>query len=48
MASTKDLVKVDDYCSKFNLSTLHPLVSVHDLSEGTLDGREPADAKVVF
>ena len=44
MASIKDLVKVDDYCSKFNLPTLHPLVSVHDLSEGTLDGREPADA----
>ena len=44
MASTKDLVKVDDYCSKFNLSTLHPLVSVHDLSEGTIDGREHADA----
>jgi len=43
MASTKDLVKVDDYCSKFNLSTLHPLVSVHDLSEGTLDGRGHAD-----
>ncbi|SDM16123.1 helix-turn-helix domain-containing protein [Kriegella aquimaris] len=44
MALTKDLIKVDDYCSKFNLSTLHPLVSVHDLSEGTLDGREHADA----
>ncbi|MBT8306811.1 MAG: AraC family transcriptional regulator [Maribacter sp.] len=44
MSSTKDLIKVDDYCSKFNLSTLHPLVSVHDLSEGTLDGREHADA----
>ena len=43
MASIKDLVKVDDYCSKFNQSTLHPLVSVHDLSEGTLDGRDPAD-----
>lgn len=44
MATTKDLIKVDDYCSKFNLSTLHPLVSVHDLSEGILDGREHADA----
>ncbi|MCW5515744.1 helix-turn-helix domain-containing protein [Muriicola sp. Z0-33] len=44
MVSTKDLVKVDDYCSVFNLSTLHPLVSVHDLSEGTMDGREYADA----
>ncbi|NHF58199.1 AraC family transcriptional regulator [Flavobacteriaceae bacterium TP-CH-4] len=44
MASTKDLVKVDDYCSKFNLSTLHPLVSVHDLSEGTIDRREHVDA----
>jgi len=44
MPSTKDLVKVDDYCSKFNLSTLHPLVSVHDLSEGTWEGQEHADA----
>ena len=44
MSTTKDLVKVDDYCSKFNLSTLHPLVSVHDLSEGTWEGREHADA----
>tara|TARA_R110002167_G_scaffold108398_2_gene276791 strand:+ start:7391 stop:8296 length:906 start_codon:yes stop_codon:yes gene_type:complete len=44
MASTKDLVKVDDYCSKFNLSTLHPLVSVHDLSEGTFDGQEHAES----
>ena len=44
MSSTKDLVKVDYYCSKFNLSTLHPLVSVHDLSEGTIDGQEHADA----
>ncbi|RRQ47890.1 AraC family transcriptional regulator [Maribacter algicola] len=44
MASIKDLVKVDDYCSKFNLSTLHPLVSVHDLSEGIMDGQDNAEA----
>ena len=44
MPGIKDLVKVDDYCSKLNLSTLHPLVSVHDLSEGTWDGQEHPDA----
>ncbi len=44
MSSTKDLVKVDDYCSKFNLSSLHPLVSVHDLSEGTWHGQVYAHA----
>ena len=44
MASIKDLVKVDDYCSKFTLPTLHPLVSVHDLSEGILDERENVEA----
>lgn len=44
MSTIKDLVKVDDYCSKFNLSTLHPLVSVHDLSEGTWGGSEHAEA----
>ncbi len=43
MSIIKDLVKVDDYCSKFNLSTLHPLVSVHDLSEGTWQSGEHAD-----
>ncbi len=43
MSSTKDLLKVDDYCSKFNLSTLHPLVSVHDLSEGIWEGQEHTD-----
>lgn len=44
MSSTKDLVKVDDYCSKFNLSTLHPLVSVHDLSQAIWEGQEHAKA----
>lgn len=44
MDSIRDLVKVDDYCNKFNLSTLHPLVSVHDLSEGAINGRQHADA----
>lgn len=34
MSEIKDLVTVNDYCSRFNLSTLHPLVSVLDLSEG--------------
>lgn len=36
MSTIKDLLTVNDYSSKFNLPTLHPLVSVHDLSEGTL------------
>ncbi|PIB38529.1 transcriptional regulator [Maribacter sp. 4G9] len=40
----KDLIRVDDYCSKFNLSTLHPLVSVHDLSEGTWTYVQQAEA----
>ncbi|MEL4456429.1 helix-turn-helix transcriptional regulator [Lutimonas vermicola] len=43
MSIIKDLVKVDDYCSKFNLSTLHPLVSVHDLSDGTWESQDHAD-----
>lgn len=43
MPTTKDLIKVDDYCSKFNLATLHPLVSVHDLSEGTWTDGEHAE-----
>ncbi len=44
MPNIKDLEKVADYCSKFNLSTLHPLVSVHDLSEGTWEAGEYSDA----
>ncbi|WP_339656622.1 helix-turn-helix transcriptional regulator [uncultured Maribacter sp.] len=44
MSNTKDLIKVDDYCSKFNLATLHPLVSVHDLSEGSWTNGEHAEA----
>ena len=43
MYITKELVRVNDYCSKFNLSTLHPLVSVHDLSEGTWEAQEHVD-----
>ena len=43
MSIIKDLMKVDDYCSKFNLSTLHPLVSVNDLSEGRWEPQEYAD-----
>ncbi|MFD1314623.1 helix-turn-helix domain-containing protein [Namhaeicola litoreus] len=34
MSEIKDLLTVNDYSSKFNLSTLHPLVTVHDLSKG--------------
>jgi len=35
MSEIKDLSAVNDYSSKFNLSTLHPLVTVHDLSKGS-------------
>lgn len=34
MKEIKDLVLVNDYCKGFNLSTLHPLVTILDLSEG--------------
>ena len=34
MSKIKDLVTVNDYCAGLNLSALHPLVSVLDLSEG--------------
>jgi AraC-like DNA-binding protein len=34
MSEIKDLLTVNDYSSKFNLSNLHPLVTVHDLSKG--------------
>jgi AraC-like DNA-binding protein len=44
MNEIKDLVTVNDYSSKFNLSALHPLVTVHDLSEGTWMTQENAEA----
>jgi len=34
MKEIKDLVLVNDYCKGFNLSALHPLVTILDLSEG--------------
>ncbi|WP_075352380.1 helix-turn-helix domain-containing protein [Algoriphagus marinus] len=34
MEDIKDLVTVNDYCAPLNLSSLHPLVSVVDLSKG--------------
>ena len=34
MSPIKDLETVNDYCTGFNLSALHPLVSVLDVSEG--------------
>lgn len=43
MSKIKDLHTVNDYCSKFNLSTLHPLVTVLDLSEGTFLPGEKVD-----
>ena len=44
MSTIKDLVTVNDYSSKFNLSALHPLVTVHDLSEGTVTTGENTEA----
>jgi len=34
MGDIIDLIRVNDYCAGLGLSTLHPLVSVVDLSEG--------------
>lgn len=40
----KDLVTVNDYCAGFNQSTLHPLVSILDLSEGTWKAQKKVEA----
>jgi AraC-like DNA-binding protein len=44
MGKIKDLVTVNDYCAGINLSTLHPLVTVLDFSEGTWTVRENVEA----
>lgn len=44
MNEIKDLLTVNDYSSKFSFSALHPLVTVHDLSEGTWVTQENAEA----
>lgn len=44
MSGIKDLVTVNDYCVGLNLSALHPLVSVVDLSEGDWAIRKKAEA----
>ena len=44
MSEIKDLLMVNDYSIKFNLSPLHPLVTVHDLSDGTWTTQESAEA----
>ena len=44
MSEIKDLVTVNDYCAGFNLSALHPLVSIVDLSEGAWAVTEKAEA----
>lgn len=45
----KDLVTVNDYCAGFNLSALHPLVSVVDLSEGVwISGNKPTSVRYHF
>lgn len=44
MSAIKDLVTVNDYCSGINLSALHPLVTVLDLSEGTWVVRKKTEA----
>lgn len=43
MSEIKDLVTVNDYCAGLNLSALHPLVSVVDLSEGDWTIRKKAE-----
>ena len=44
MSEIMNLVTVNDYCARFNLSTLHPLVSVLDLSDGTWMARKKIEA----
>ncbi len=44
MTKIKDLVMVNDYCARFNLSTLHPLVSVVDVSEGIWKEQKKVEA----
>ena len=44
MSEIKDLITVNDYCAGLQLSALHPLVSVVDLSKGTWPGRKAAGA----
>lgn len=44
MNEIKDLITVNDYCSGLNLSTLHPLVSVLNLSEGTWTTQKKIEA----
>ena len=44
MSEIKDLVTVNDYCAGLQLSALHPLVSVLDVSEGTWPKQEIAEA----
>ena len=44
MSEIKNLLTVNDYSSKFSFSALHPLVTVHDLSEGTIVSQENAEA----
>lgn len=44
MSKLKDLLTVNDYSSKFSFSALHPLVTVHDLSQGNWVSYEHAEA----
>lgn len=44
MSEIKDLVTVNDYCAGIQLSALHPLVSVVDLSEGKWSVRRKVEA----
>ncbi len=44
MSEIKDLITVNEYCAGINLSALHPLVSIVDLSEGTWTARKKIDA----
>ncbi|WP_224490077.1 helix-turn-helix domain-containing protein [Robertkochia flava] len=38
MPNIKNLIKIDDYCTGLQLETLHPLVSIVDLSKGKWPG----------
>ncbi|MDW3651905.1 MAG: helix-turn-helix domain-containing protein [Bacteroidia bacterium] len=44
MKEIKDLETINDYCAGLNLTVLHPLVAVLDLSEGSLSIQEKIEA----
>lgn len=44
MGEIMDLVTVNDYCARFDIAALHPLVSVIDLSKGSWVARKKVEA----